>query len=370
MPKDQLLSSFLIKASQLYLQNDIAVAQKEILRSICSDLSAVYCAVYLKKDAAYVPFLDYSPAESASFSLQLKNLELRTVPTLVKDRQNVQRLFPESMIQEYLYLPLRQGKRLPGFLLVLWDKPGILDQSSEAELDLLLPLSLIFENIYWEPAYIQAQTEQTDQIETRNLADHRELDERLNTTSLALHDEIDRMLQAIIFQLEAVQGLDDMDILMGRLAGLQFIAEQCLEKVQQVCTNINPDLISRTGLKAALTAQVQDYQASPNMEVELSINGDLQEVSPLVETIVYQATRQSLAYLQQHLYHGKLDVRLTVKQRCIFLQMTGHDQSMMQDILEQNLAELHKQVNLVSGKLWINSLDALGPSINLLLPLD
>lgn len=194
--------------------------------------------------------------------------------------------------------------------------------------------------------------------------------ECIRAVALELHDEIDRMLLAIILQLEAVQQLDDMETIMGRLAGLQYIAEQNLEKVQQVYTKINPYLLSRVGLKTALSTLIQEFSVFQDIEVKLKVIGELQGLPHETESIVFKATNEILSQLQQHLYKGKVTVQVTAKQQHLFLQITAQDQQLMQDISIEHVASLHKQVAQTSGKTWIQDQDGQSTSINVLVPLS
>lgn len=356
MPIDDILSSFLMKTNQCYLENTLEFTQKEILRSLCSDLEAVYCTVYLKEGDSYRMHSEYTATETTSAFFQLENLDLGNAPVYIP-------------VQRSLYLPLLRGKKLYGFLLALWDKPSLFDQCTDRVVGLLLPLSLVLEKIYTEPPFIQSCMEKEEQLKELYLDIKQEFDHHLKVTSLTLHDDIDRMLLSVILQLEAIRGLDDLDLIKGRVAGLQHIAEQSLEKIQQVYTKINPHLLSRVGLKTALTAQVQEYTLS-DMKVSLGIMGEIQELPSAVETMIYQTVQQVLANLQQQQYQGNVTVQLTGKHGRIFLQITGQDRKIMQNIIEQHLAGLHRQAVAACGKFWVNNLDFQGASLNLLLPME
>lgn len=115
MPFDDILSSFLMKVNQCYLDNDIEVAQKEILQIICTEFSAVYCTVYLKKDDNYQQYLEYNLPETSSFSFELTNVNLHNKPFYIDKRENIHHIFPESQVQRYLYLPLLRKKKTVWF---------------------------------------------------------------------------------------------------------------------------------------------------------------------------------------------------------------------------------------------------------------
>lgn len=368
MPREDSLAAFLMKTNQCYLDNTVEFAQKEILRSICSDWEAIYCGVYLKKDNRYQLYSEHALVERASFSFQAANLDLHNRPVYENKRENIHRVVPDTPVQRYLYIPLMQEKKLSGFLLVLWDKPSLFDQCSDTAAGFLLSLALILEKVYAEPSFIQVLHAKEAQLTDLYLTTRQEFDEHLRTTALALHDEIDRMLLAVFLQLEAIQDLNELDLVRGRVAGLQHIVEQSLEKVQQVYTGIHPQLLSRVGLKTALAVHVREYDPVPDMEVRLSITGEAQELPLALETMIYQAARQVLSHLRQQQYRGEVTVRLTVKPGRIFLQITGQDRQIMRNIVGQELAGLHKQAHAAGGKLWLNDQDVQGTSLNVLLP--
>jgi DNA-binding CsgD family transcriptional regulator len=186
-------------------------------------------------------------------------------------------------------------------------------------------------------------------------------DEELLKSVAELHDETEHLLLSLILQLESLRGYDDGEVVKGRLVGLQHTATQGLRQLQRLNGQLNPYLLSRVGLAAALRALIREYGG---LTFNLDVADDLPEPPFAIARLLLRVTRAM--FEQWHSALGAAALRLAVKGEYVFLQISSREALLRMG--EEALLSFQSELDAAGGRYWLNPEDTQGATLNLLLP--
>lgn len=125
-----------------------------------------------------------------------------------------------------------------------------------------------------------------------------------------LHDEVGQALAAVKVELALAQQADAADALTPRLARVQSIAEDTLQRIRTMSHLLHPSLLDDLGLEAALEAHLRGVERRHGMPVTFTHVNAGQRLAPELETAVYRAVQEAVTNVVTHARATRCDVRL------------------------------------------------------------
>jgi two-component system sensor histidine kinase UhpB len=131
-----------------------------------------------------------------------------------------------------------------------------------------------------------------------------------------LHDEVNQALTAVSLRLQASiehapAELRDELIETKRLAG------QAMEELLALARQLRPAVLDDLGLLPALKSQVRDFSDQTGIPAAFNVSGQVPELPPEHQLVVYRVTQESLSNVAQHAGAGSVDVGLSFTDRTV-----------------------------------------------------
>jgi PAS domain S-box-containing protein len=127
-----------------------------------------------------------------------------------------------------------------------------------------------------------------------------------------LHDELGQALTAIKLDLSSlIRGLSAERAPHATQAeSILALADQMIQLVRRISTELRPDLLDRLGLVAALEWAGEEFQARTGIECRLEVPADTLVIDPERATAIFRIFQETLTNVARHASATKVDVRL------------------------------------------------------------
>ena len=125
-----------------------------------------------------------------------------------------------------------------------------------------------------------------------------------------LHDEVNQALTAILLRLSAVT-TDAPGPLRRELDETRQLAQRAMNELLTLARQLRPTALDDHGLLAALASQVRDFADRTGIDARFRRHGDLPELSPAEQLVIYRVAQESLSNVAQHARATSVDVELS-----------------------------------------------------------
>jgi len=124
-----------------------------------------------------------------------------------------------------------------------------------------------------------------------------------------LHDEVNQALTAISLRLQAsIEHAPDG--LRHELTETKRLAGQAMEELLALARQLRPAVLDDLGLLPALRTQLRDFSDQTGIQAGFSVRGQVPEIPPEQQLVVYRVTQESLSNVAQHSGARNVDVEL------------------------------------------------------------
>lgn len=179
-----------------------------------------------------------------------------------------------------------------------------------------------------------------------------------------LHDEVGQALTGIILGLEGLAG--------EKASALKELARYTLAEVRRLALDLRPSVLDHLGLEAALRRYVREFSERTGIEVDLSFHLR-RPLSQELEIVIYRVVQEALTNVARHSGSPKAAVGV--------LEMGGEVRVFVEDegkgldpkavgLGHQGLLGMRERVELVGGRLILESAPGEGTRIQVRLPLE
>ena len=129
-----------------------------------------------------------------------------------------------------------------------------------------------------------------------------------------IHDGIAQSIYALSLNIETCADLAEQEgsQLRERLKSLVPTAKKTLLETRHYIYDLKPLLSGEGDLASIAQSQVREFETVARMPVELSMNGDLQEVPVTVATGIYRILQEALANILKHSNASEVQVTLDI----------------------------------------------------------
>jgi two-component system sensor histidine kinase UhpB len=183
-----------------------------------------------------------------------------------------------------------------------------------------------------------------------------------------LHDEVGQSLTALVLRLKhaASQG----KLRGAELEALVDVAEGILADVRSVARRLRPEALDDLGLRSALLALRTRLERASNVSLSVLIAGDVPELSPEVELVIYRVAQESLTNVLRHAEARTATVELTRDDGLAVLVVGDDGRGFDPGAGGAGLRGMRERALLIGGALEIESRSGGGTRVRLAVPLS
>ncbi len=225
-----------------------------------------------------------------------------------------------------------------------------------------------------------AETEEVERIELAFLRMLRRLEaERRRAGSAALraqeeerarvardlHDEVNQSLTGLLLRLEAVREAAPPE-LEPELAETRALANQAMQELLSLASQLRPTALDDLGLVAAIGGQVEQLERS-GLAAELSVEGEFSDLDDDVQLVAYRVAQEALSNAARHSGARRVDVRLRRAGDTVELEVGDDGSGFAFERSERGLGigGMRERALLIGAELTIESRPGEGTTVRL-----
>jgi PAS domain S-box-containing protein len=234
-----------------------------------------------------------------------------------------------------------------------------------------------------EPSgWMEINTDITDRKRAENAA--RSLSGRILTLqdderrriARGLHDSLGQYLAALKMQLSLMSMSDgDRSTLISEATD---IVDRCITETRTVSHLLHPPLLDEAGFGSAARWFVEGFAERSGIAVDLQLPPDFGRLHRDVEITLFRALQEALTNVHRHSNSPKADIRVSLKERTVRLEIQDYGQGMLPETLHQlnegagktgvGVAGMRERARELGGYMTIKS-DPSGTLLTVVLPL-
>jgi two-component system, NarL family, sensor histidine kinase UhpB len=185
-----------------------------------------------------------------------------------------------------------------------------------------------------------------------------------------LHDEVNQSLTGLLLRLEAVRDRATPE-LARELAETKALANQAMQELLTLARALRPTALDDLGLKAALSALVDELGEKSGIETSFEGIGELTDVPMDVQLVTYRVAQEALSNATQHSGADQIDVLVARDAEGVELAVSddGGGFTFEQATRGLGIGGMRERALLVGGDLTVESRPEIGTRVRLLVPI-
>ncbi len=189
--------------------------------------------------------------------------------------------------------------------------------------------------------------------------------------SRELHDGLGQKLVSIKLQLESAskQNNDEVRTTIGQ------VKSDCLktiEEVRQISNNLAPNILKESGIDFAVKNLCDSLKRTSDMNIELSVHGDISINDPKVKFYIYRIAQEALNNAIKHSGATKIQLQLIGSKKSIILIIEDNGKGFTYDTNLcspcNGIFNMKERARLLNGTLDIESEPQSGTTLRLKIP--
>lgn len=195
-----------------------------------------------------------------------------------------------------------------------------------------------------------------------------------------LHDETSQSLTGLVIGIKIAEEMvpEAMPEVRERLRGIKEIAHATLSEVHTMAVRLRPSVLDDLGLSAALRSYVKEYTENTGIFVDLRLRSMAVRLPARLETVLYRVVQEALTNVARHSGAGGCRVVLergkTLVRGSIIDNGRGFDPQLVLQSEDGchglGLHGMKERIELVNGRLNIESSPEAGSAVHLEVPID
>lgn len=192
-----------------------------------------------------------------------------------------------------------------------------------------------------------------------------------------MHDGPAQSLTNLILQAEIVERLFDVDPTKarGELGNLKTAANTTFQRIRDFIFDLRPMMLDDLGLIPTLKRYAQTYESKTRVPIHLSTVGE-NPLPSYIEVAVFRSIQELLSNVARHAHASRVQVSLDLQGNPVIVNIEDDGSGFDVDAVLQNvrqrgssgLANLEKRIEMLGGKIQIQSATGRGTKIRVELP--
>lgn len=182
-----------------------------------------------------------------------------------------------------------------------------------------------------------------------------------------LHDEVGQSLTAITLQLERLSRIVPAEV-AGELEEARETARTSMEEVRAISKRLRPEALDDLGLASALAVLADRLSTQTGRPIERRIDGDLPQVAPEVEIVVYRVAQEALTNAVRHSGANRMQISLAVSDGELSLSVRDDGDGIGNADPSAGILGMRERALMVDADLEIESSAATGTEVRLRVP--
>ena len=190
-----------------------------------------------------------------------------------------------------------------------------------------------------------------------------------------LHDSVAQHLAAVLLQLSAAARDSTDPLVAERLREARDSTEYALDEARALSHALHPGVLDDLGLEAALRKLARDSSSGNGVDVDVYFSTQAARLPRDVEGVLYRIAQEAIRNATTHASARR--VRVSVRQNDDEATLSVHDDGVGFDLAEaearragMGLTSMRERVDLLDGRLEINTAKGSGTTISATVPLD
>lgn len=194
--------------------------------------------------------------------------------------------------------------------------------------------------------------------------------------SRELHDELGQNLTALRIDFnELSHALKDADpTIRARLAAIDRMISGTVDATRRICEDLRPGMLDDLGLEAALTSYARRFTQQYGVRCDLSMDREDYGLKEPLATAIFRIVQESLTNIARHACATHAMVALQDRGDELLLTIAddgcGLPAEMSGERKTFGLLGMRERVNMLNGKIFIDSAPGRGTHIEVGIPRD
>jgi signal transduction histidine kinase len=177
--------------------------------------------------------------------------------------------------------------------------------------------------------------------------------------SRELHDHVAQVLTGLRMELGRLERVGGTGApLSASVAGCKQLVDELFATVRGLALGLRPSMLDDFGLQSALEWHVRDFMRRSALDVELTIDGDIDSLPDKHRTCVYRVIQEALTNCVRHARASRIEITLSTDASYLHVRVADHGIGMPAGIrrtglgirgIEERVKELGGTVT-ISGK--------------------
>ncbi len=190
-----------------------------------------------------------------------------------------------------------------------------------------------------------------------------------------LHDSVAQQLAAALLQLAAAAGdTEDADF-AARVHGARDTIEAALVEARALSHSLHPGVLDALGLEAALRRLARESSSGNGVDIDVDFSDASKRLPPDIEAVLYRVAQEAMHNAAAH--GSPRRIRVTLHRHTDAATLSVHDDGVGFDLAEvearrpgMGLTSMRERIDLLNGKLDVNTAKGSGTTITATVPLD
>lgn len=194
-----------------------------------------------------------------------------------------------------------------------------------------------------------------------------------------IHDGVGQMLTALKFGVEAIVSQDEKQ--KNMIKGIKDLLHQVIQEIRRISSDLLPSVLNDFGLSPAIKDLVQIFNQNSSIQIHFIDEFELDEkkVNKTVQISLYRITQEAVNNALKHAEANQITISLGSDAEFIHLVIedNGRGFDVGNALIKgesrdsgNGLSSMRERVDLIGGKLTINSTPGKGTIIDVEVPLD
>lgn len=201
-------------------------------------------------------------------------------------------------------------------------------------------------------------------------------EEERRRISRELHDETGQALTSLLIQLKVLERQSSAEGVQTRVEELRKTAAGTLQEVRRLAADLRPSALDDLGLMPALESYIDAFSHQTGIIVAFDVETpDNFRLPRDVEITLYRMIQEALTNIARHSQASSARIAITQDSATLHIRITddgcGFDvaQALHSSECGLGLLGMRERIEIVSGRLWIESQPGQGTTIKITLPL-